>query len=305
MGRTGGPVSRRVLVPLAFAALHAAPVAGQELLSADDVVAMEAPAPDHRIRYGEEPLQFGHLRLPGGEPPHPVVVFVHGGCWLSEYEIGHVGRAEEALAEAGYAVWSLEYRRVGDEGGGWPGTFLDVASGVDHLRELAPSHGLDLERVVAAGHSAGGHLALWAAARPKVPGSSPLHDPDPLPIRGVLALAPAATLERLHRVGICDGVVDGLMGGSPREVPERYEAASPVRLVPLGVPQRVVVGAHDETWGPHGRAYVRRAREAGEPSLTLRVAPESGHFEMIVPSTSTWPLVLGELERLLREAPPE
>lgn len=297
-------MSRGILVVLALGALHAGPVAAQELLTAEDVVAMAPPAPDHRIRYGEGPLRFGHLRLPGGAGPHPVLVFIHGGCWLSEYQIGHVGRAEEALAEAGYAVWSLEYRRVGDDGGGWPGTFLDVASGVDHLRELAPSHGLDLERVVAAGHSAGGHLALWAAARSKIPDSSPLHDPDPLPIRGVLALAPAPTLERLHRVRICDGVVDGLMGGSPREVPERYEAASPVRLVPLGVPQRVIVGAHDETWGPHGRAYVRRAREAGEPSLSLTTAPESGHFEMIVPSTSTWPLVLEELKRLLpAEAP--
>lgn len=293
-------MTRGVALVLAVVTLWPSPSGSQELLTAEDVVAMEAPAPDRRISYAEGPLNFGHLRLPGGEGQHPVVVFIHGGCWLSEYGIGHVGRAEEALAGAGYAVWSLEYRRVGDEGGGWPGTFLDVAAGVDHLWELARSHPLDLGRVVVAGHSAGGHLALWAAARPKIPSSSPLHAPDPLPVHGVLGLAPAPTLEELHRIGMCGHVVDGLMGGEPGEFPDRYGAASPMRLAPVGVPQRLVVGAHDDSWGPHGRAYLRRAREAGDTSVTLRVAPESGHFEMIVPTTSTWPLVLEELRALFR-----
>ncbi len=278
--------------------LWPAPARSQDLLTADDVVAMASSKPDHRIAYGDLPLQFGHLRLPEGPGPHPVVVFLHGGCWLSEYGIGHVGRAEEALAGAGYAVWSLEYRRVGDEGGGWPGTFLDVAAGIDHLRVLTGEHPLDLDRVVAAGHSAGGHLALWAAAREKVPSSSPVHAPDPLPIHGVLALAPAATLARLHEIEICGHAVQGLMGGSPDEHPERYAAASPVRLAPIGVPQRVVVGIHDETWAPHGRAYVRAARAAGEERVSLREAPGAGHFELIVPGTSAWTLVLEELRVL-------
>lgn len=299
-------VRRLVLLAAAAFRVWPTPSGAQELLTASDVVAMEAPAPDRRIAYGEGGLNFGHLRLPEGADgpgaaPHPVVVFIHGGCWLSEYGIGHVGLAEEALAEAGYAVWSLEYRRVGDEGGGWPGTFRDVAAGVDHLRRLAREYPLDLDRVVAVGHSAGGQLALWAAARSKMPPGSPIHAPAPLPVRGVVGLAPAATLAELHRVGICGDVVDGLMGGGPDEVPDRYRAASPMRLTPVGVPQRVIVGVHDETWGPHGRAYVRRAREAGEPSISLRVAPESGHFEMIVPGTSTWLLVLEELDALFRE----
>ena len=109
----------------------------QELIGAGDIVQIESPEPDHRIAYGDDPLQFGNLRLPEGDGPHPVVAFVHGGCWLSMYDIAHVGPAEQAIADAGFAVWSIEYRRVGDEGGGWPATYLDVGRGFDHLRELS------------------------------------------------------------------------------------------------------------------------------------------------------------------------
>ena len=120
------------------------PGTAQELITSGDLPGLESPAPDLRIPYGEDRLQYGHLRLPEGYGPHPVIVFIHGGCWLSEYSIRHVGLAEQALAGAGYAVWSLEYRRVGNEGGGWPGTFFDIAQGVDHLRVLAREHPLDL-----------------------------------------------------------------------------------------------------------------------------------------------------------------
>ncbi|MDP2957053.1 MAG: alpha/beta hydrolase [Longimicrobiales bacterium] len=207
---------------LAFlAAAVAAPAACQPLLTAADLVAMEAPPPDHVIAYGPGPLQFGHLRLPAGDGPFPVVVFVHGGCWLSSYGIGHVGLLEEAWAEAGYAVWSLEYRRVGDEGGGWPGTYLDVAAGADHLRTLAATFPLDLGRVVASGHSAGGAFALWLVARDRIPRESELWRSDPLRVHGVLALAPAPDLEGLHAAGVCGNVIDQLMGaGGPHLVSE-------------------------------------------------------------------------------------
>lgn len=279
-----------------------APLPAQEpdLLTAEDVVSLSAPAADHIISYGSEDLQYGHLRLPEGRGPHPVVLFIHGGCWLSDYDISHVGRLEEGLREAGYAVWSLEYRRVGDPGGGWPGTFLDVARGADHLRELAEAFPLNLDRVVASGHSAGGHLALWLAARPLVPDESELHAPDPISLRAVVALAPAANLAMHHRSGACGDVVDGLMGGSPTERPERYRAASPVRLTPIGVPQWLVVGAYDRAWGPSGRSYFERARAEEDP-VRLVQAPESGHFEMIVPGTGTWPLVLETFERAFQE----
>ncbi len=288
---------------VAFVAFLAAPstAASQQLINSGDLSDLAWPSPDARLSYGEGPLQFGYLRFPEGSGPHPVIVFIHGGCWLSAFDIRHAGQAEQALADAGYAVWSLEYRRVGDEGGGWPGTFLDIARGVDHLSELAREYPLDLDRVIASGHSAGGQLALWAAARPGIPSSSEVYTVRPLPIQGVLALAPAPNLEALHRAGVCGGVVDGLMGGSPGVHPERYEVGSPMRLMPVDVPQRLIVGTHDRAWGPSGRAYFEQARTAGRSPVTLREAPESGHFEVIVPSTSTWPLVLQELESLSLE----
>lgn len=273
-------------------------------MTSSDVVAMKAPPPDRRVAYGDGPLQFGNLRLPEGPGPFPVVLFVHGGCWLSGFPIAHVGPLEQAWADAGYAVWSIEYRRVGDEGGGWPSTFLDVEDGADHLRALAREYPLDLSRVVAAGHSAGGYFALWLATRENIPRESPLWRPDPLPVSAVLALAPAPDLEDLHEKAVCGNVVDGLMGGSPAEHPDRYAAASMMRLPPPEVPETLVVGAHDRSWGPVGRAYYEHAREAGDGNVSLVEAPESGHFEMIVPGTSTWPLVMGELRSAVAQASP-
>ncbi len=289
------------LLALAVCLATPAAIGAQDLLGPNDLLDAPYPEADHRIEYGDEALQFGYLRLPEGEGPHPVVAFVHGGCYLSMYDIQHAGLAEQGLADEGFAVWSIEYRRVGDEGGGWPNTFLDVAMGLDHLRALADDHDLDLDRVYAAGHSAGANFALWAAARPQIPASSEVHVDEPLPIRGVLGLAPAPTLGALHAANVCGGVVDGLMGGGPAEVPERYDAVSPMRLMPRGVPQRLVVGAFDRSWGPSGRAYYAAAVEAGASPVSLVEAPESGHFEVIAPMSSTWAIVIEELRRLDEE----
>ncbi len=267
-------------------------------MTSADLPSLTAPPPDHRIQYGPGPLQFGDLRLPKTPGRHAVVVFIHGGCWLSRYDIAHVAAAEQAIADAGYAVWSLEYRRVGDEGGGWPGTFTDIARGADYLRVLAPQYALDLTHVVASGHSAGGQLALWLAARKRVPKTSELYTADPLAIRGVLALAPAADLEALDAGGDCDNAVHKLMGGSPAEHRDRYAAASPMQLAPIGVPQTLVIGAHDADWGPGGRSYFARARAAGDTAVRMIDAPESGHFELIAPKSSSWPIVSGALQAL-------
>lgn len=280
---------------------YGSPAQGQDLISAAEVMAMEAPPPTHRVAYGPDPLQFGHLRLPSGEGPFPVVVFVHGGCWLSEYGIGHTGPLETAWAQAGYAVWSVEYRKVGDPGGGWPATYLDVGVGADHLRTLARTFPLDLDRVVAAGHSAGGAFALWLASRSNVPRNSPLWNPNPLAIHGVLGLAPAADLERLHQVGICGNVIQQLLGGGPDEVPDRYAAVSPMQLPPLNVPQVVVLGEHDATWTPIAEAWLDQLQERGGwEAVDVKRAAESGHFEMIVPGTSTWPQVMEALEAVFQ-----
>ena len=290
-------MNMRLLSCLALSCI-CAPVGAQQL-TFPQLASLTAPPPDHRIAYGPGPLQFGNLRLPKRPGPHPVVLFIHGGCWLSQYDIAHAAPFEQALADSGFAVWSLEYRRVGNEGGGWPGTFTDIAQGADYLRELAPRYALDLSRVIASGQSAGGHFALWLAARPKIPPTSPLHAADPLKVRGVLALAPAPDLEGLHTAGTCGNVIDKLMGGSPADHPDRYAAASTMQLAPVGVPQQLVIGDLDRTWAPIGRAYVARATAVGDTMFQVVEAPESGHFDLLAPVTTTWPLVMNALKQLV------
>ena len=252
-------------------------------MTSRDLGALTAGPPTARIAYGASPQQFANLRLPKTPGRHPVVVFIHGGCWLSQFDIAHVGKLEQALADSGFAVWSIEYRRVGDEGGGWPNTFMDVALGADYLRRIAAQYQLDLDRVIAAGHSAGGAFALWLAARSKIPPSSELYVKDPLRVRSVVALAPAPDLEQLHQSGVCGNVIDKLMGGSPATRADRYAAASLTQLAPVNAPQTLLIGAKDATFGPVGRAYFARARAVGDSTTRLIELPESGHFEMIDP----------------------
>lgn len=271
----------------------------QRIMTADDLGTLTARAPDHRLPYGPSPLQYGNLRLPTGPGPHPLVIFIHGGCWLSEYTVSHAAALEQGLADAGYAVWSLEYRRVGDDGGGWPGTFTDVGAGADFVRTVASRYSLDLTRVVASGHSAGGQLALWLAARGRLSTDSPLYVASPLPIRAVLALAPAADLEGLSRDGTCDNAANRLMGGPPAAHPDRYRDVSPMQLAPIPVPQTLVLGAHDTTWTPVARSYAAKASAGGDARVRVVEAPDSGHFEMIAPASTTWPLVVGALRALV------
>lgn len=287
-----------LLILLATTASCASTDEQVELLSAADLANFENPAPDAHIHYGDNPLQFGALRVPPGPGPHPVAVFIHGGCWLAQYDIRHSSKLTAALARNGIATWSLEYRRVGDEGGGWPGTFLDIGRGTDHLRSIAREYDLDLNRVIIMGHSAGGHLALWTAARSRLPAEAPVSAKKPLAVRGVLALAPAPDLAQLHEQKVCGHVIDGLMGGSPDQVPDRYRWGDPMQLAPDGVPQVLIIGKHDSGWAPSGRRYFDTAKKRGD-NVRLIEATESGHFEMIDPDSTTWRLVLDAARELL------
>jgi acetyl esterase/lipase len=290
---------------LALVAIGAAvPASGQRPLPFDSVAALPAPPPDHRIAYGAGTFQFGNLRLPKRPGPHPVVLFIHGGCFLSQYSISHAAALEQAFADSGYAVWSVEYRRVGDEGGGWPGTFEDVERAADHLRTLAEQYSLDLRRVVAVGHSAGADFALWLAARDRVRPESPLRVERPLAIRAVLALAPAPDLGALHAQGVCNNVIDKLMGGSPMTVPERYRDVSPALMIPIGVPQVVIIGGQDRNWGPPGRAYQSAVVAARDTFVRFVDAPDAGHFDVIAPTSTSWGLVMQALRELFRRIGP-
>jgi acetyl esterase/lipase len=224
---------------------------------------------------------------------------VHGGFWRARYDLEHVGHLCADLTRRGYATWSLEYRRVGHEGGGWPGTFEDVARGMDFLRTLANSRPLDLSRVVVMGHSAGGHLALWLASRRRLPEGGPLYHPEPFIPRGAVALAGVVDLERAHALRLGDGIVTELLGGSPAQVPERYRLGSPAALTPLGVRQILIHGTEDDTV-PFSLAsdYRDRAAALGDDARLVTL-PGAGHFEVINPLAKEWPQVLEAIASLL------
>jgi acetyl esterase/lipase len=276
----------------------------------EQVAAQRVGSRGERAVYAREsPEQFGVLRVPPGEGPHPVVALVHGGCWLAEYDYRHLERFAEVLAERGVATWSIEYRRLGHDGGGWPGTFRDVARGLDHLRVLARERPLDLDRVVVVGHSAGGQLALWLAGRPKIAERSDVYVADPLPVAGVVTLAAIADL-RSYALGSgeCNAAVQDLMGGLARSVRARYDEASPISLVPLGVPVRLVHGSDDAIVPlEQSRRFADSERRSGGDAV-LDVLPGAGHFDVVAPFAAAWPAVerrVLELAGLPASAPPE
>ncbi|MFN8515407.1 MAG: alpha/beta hydrolase [Chloroflexia bacterium] len=180
-----------------------------------DILELPPPPADERLAYGTDPLHFGDLRLPAGPGPHPLVIFVHGGFWRAEYALDYFGHACANLAADGIATWNIEYRRIGNHGGAWPGTFLDVAAAADHVRALALDYPIDTDRVIAVGHSAGGHLALWLAGPNRIEGDAPHLQPAP-PARRDLARRRRRFAPRLE-LGLGEGVVRELLGGTPEE----------------------------------------------------------------------------------------
>jgi dipeptidyl aminopeptidase/acylaminoacyl peptidase len=210
--------------------------------------------------------------MPAGKGPHPAVVFIHGGFWKAAYDLAHAGHLCAALTAAGAATWNLEYRRIGNPGGGWPGTLEDAVAGVSHVSKLAR---LDSNRVVVAGHSAGGHLALYAAAK------------NPIRLRGVVSLAGVADLRRAWDLRLSNGIVGTLLGGSPEQVPERYKAASPIEMLPITTPQRLVHGTKDSV------VPFEMSKRFAKASKNAKLIPleGAGHFELIDPQSREWPAV--------------
>ena len=275
------------------------PAFSQPLMTSHDLLALPRPPADHTIAYGPAPQQVAELRLPKGPGPHPVVILVHGGCWQAPWAFDHVRSLAAALTAEGHATWSLEYRRLGDPGGGWPGTLEDVGRGADHLREAARQHPLDLGRVVALGHSAGGQLALWLAARPRLPGSSPLHSAKPLRLLGVVSLAGITDLRGGAEGDICGDAIPQLLGGPSRDQAGRLAQSSPVELVPLGLPVRLVCGARDPIVPiDQARSYEAAARRAGD-TVAVELVEGAGHYELVNPSSAAWPAVRDAVRDLL------
>lgn len=249
------------------------------------------PAP--AVAYGDHPDQVANLHLPAADGPFPAVALIHGGFWRAGWDRTTLTPLARELASRGFAAWNVEYRRVGQAGGGWPGTFADVAAAVDHLAGL---EAVDDARVVTLGHSAGGHLALWLAGRaraPAAPGGPPRIRP-----RGVVGLAAVCDLISGHADGLGNGAVAELLGGGPADVPERYASSSPAALSPLGVPQLLVHGGLDEIVPvAQSRGYAEGSRARGD-DVELVELPDADHFDVIDPGHAAWGVVIDRLPAL-------
>lgn len=270
----------------------------------DDYRRLPVVPASRRLFYGAHPSQFGDLFLPETPGPHPVLALIHGGCWQEEYGLESLGQLAWAMAahshELSVAVWNIEYRRLGN-GGGWPATFQDVGAALDFLPTLANTFHLDLERVVSAGHSAGGHLALWLAARTKLPTHSPIFAPNPLRVVAVVSIAGIPDLVAAAGRRVCDDAIIALMQGAPDVAADHYQDASPAALTPLGVPHLHVHGRQDAIVPVElVEAYVEAAVRAGDRASTL-LLENAGHFEPVDARTDAGQQVIDSVVRLLAD----
>ncbi|PSJ37127.1 alpha/beta hydrolase [Allosphingosinicella deserti] len=267
------------------------------LMTWPDLFARERPSPTASIQYGDDQMQAVDLWLPAGSGPHPVVLMVHGGCWQTEIADRRIMNwIAEDLRVRGIAVWNIDYRGVDRAGGGYPGTFLDAAAAADALRTHADEYRLDLGRVVAVGHSAGGHLALWLAGRRRLPPRSPLRTAgDPIAISTAISLGGLPDLEEAARPpgsGCGTEVIGKLTGG-------HYEDSSVPRLAPLGVRQVLVNGLQDGIIpSVYAEAYAGQMRRSGD-DVEVRMVDRTGHVELIVPDSAAWKVTVGEIEKAL------
>jgi len=245
-----------------------------------------------QLPYGPNPQQYAELRIPDASAPFPVIVLIHGGCWIDYATAQYTAPLAEALTNKNWATWNLEYRRGHEEGGAWPGTFDDVVQGVDALREAAKNHPLDLDRVVVMGHSAGGQLALYAAARHRGR------------LRGVVSLAGIVDMRTYLDRGPqrCASGELRVMGGHYRDHPERYAQVSPAELLPLGTPQVLVWGGKDDIVPEALFAdYQKRAREAGDRVQVIRIT-QADHHQLCSPEGPGWAQIVEALRSLLQPA---
>ena len=252
---------------------------------------MERPPPifDKRIRYGKGPQHFADMRLPGGPGPFPFMFVIHGGFWQSAYDLQHIGHLCAALTGKGIITCNLEYRRVGDHGGGWPGTFQDVSLATDHIMEkLSLDPRVDQAKVGVIGHSAGGHLALWLASRHRIPKASPLQSAHVHRIVRVVSLAGVCDLRTAWNQRLGNGAVGRLIGGSPDQHPDRFDVGSPIELLPSGSRQVLIHGTDDNIVPiSQSEKFVERAEQLGDRTTLVRLEGV-GHFELIDPESDAW-----------------
>jgi acetyl esterase/lipase len=288
--QTGCAAQRREQSPPPVAA------AGADLMKWPDLLTRPRPAPTASIPYGTDPLQVADLWLPKGGGPHPTVLMVHGGCWQSEIADRTIMNwISNDLQQRGIAVWNIDYRGVDRPGGGYPGTYMDASAAADSLRSNAKRYHLDLSRLTAVGHSAGGHLALWLAGRPRLAASSPLRRAAPLRIRTVVSLGGLPDLEQAAQPpgsGCGTDVIGKISGG-------RYHDTSVPRLAPLGVRQVLINGLQDRIIpNAYATDYAAAMRARGD-AVSVRFVDRTGHVELIAPDSRAWRIAVQEIEKAL------
>ncbi len=309
-------------------------------MSADDILSRAQPPADARIAYGSDPNQFGDLRLPQTQPSaisrqplveqkrietdkagpkasqkqqqrplHPVVMNIHGGFWRAKYDLLHASHLCAALTRAGAATWNLEYRRVGNAGGAWPGTFEDITNGYRFLRQIARTYDLDLTRLVVMGHSAGGHLAVALAGHQAAKQNAEKQEPGKQSagkasgaaqrIRGAVSLAGVLDLKRAWELHLSNDAVVEFLGGTPAEMPDHYREADPMQLA-VKAEQHIIHGTDDDVVPVEiSRKYVAAKQAQGE-KVTLTELPKCGHYEVIDPESAVWGRIEGIVTGLLK-----
>jgi acetyl esterase/lipase len=244
-------------------------------MSAEDILTHPQPPPDERVAYGADPNQFLEVRLPHMQAPYPVLLNIHGGYWRARYDLAHTGHLCQALRAAGVATFNLEYRRVGNPGGGWPGSFEDIRSAYRFVRQESSRFHLDLDRLVVVGHSAGGQLTLCLAA----------HEPS---LSRAISLAGVVDLKKAFALHLSNDAVAEFLGGKPDAVPDHYREADPMELSIPTARQWLIHGKDDDTVPPEfSRDYALRKKKAGE-SVELLEIPHANHFDLIDPASEAF-----------------
>jgi acetyl esterase/lipase len=293
---------RAVSLRLYASAIFAVVLVAQTVhMSPADVEKLPSQPPLAKIAYGKASQQYAELRMPEGRGPFPVVAILHGGCYGDYASATYTAPIATALLREGWATWNVEYRREQEAGGGWPGTFLDAGNGIDALRQAAQKYQLDLSRVVVMGHSAGGQLALWVAARKRVPANSEVSMVNPLPVRGAVSLAGIVDMRAFAEYGRgpCGERHIRVMGGTPEQRPARYALVDPAELLPLGIVQHLIWGAED-TVVPERlfKDYEKRAQASGD-RVEVTVLERTGHHDMCSPKAPSWIQIVAAIRAIM------
>jgi acetyl esterase/lipase len=254
-----------------------------------DILERPPPPFDERVQYGEDHQHFAELRFPVGRGPFPYLFVIHGGFWQSAYDLSHIGHLCAALTGEGIITCNVEYRRLGDPGGGWPGTFQDIGLATERISEIiSQDPRVDTSRTAVIGHSAGGHLALWVVSRHRVPKASALFSAQRYRLGGAVSLAGVCDLRTAWKQRLGNGIVTSLMGGTPEQHPDRYDSGSPIELLPA-LTKQVLVHGTDDNIVPVSQSekFVERAQQLGEHPTLVKLGG-TGHFELIDPESDVW-----------------